>query len=302
MSKLLPYCIFVISLVTYVHCEIKPKFYCNQDSFAPYMCVLQDVYLTRKSSGFTPVAPNASEIQVMQVNSYKIDVLTSDICNTFPNIRTLVLNQLEIKEIEKDAFENCTMLARLELQNNSLVSLDSNIFANNKQLKSLHLSNNPLVQLDIDIFKGLRALNTLEMENNYLLDLDVETLFKYTSVTNIWMGYTHILCERFEEIDKFIYNLKNSNISHDYCLEHDQYAEELMKINVKDVLVQAKLNYLFKKLQNTKCWYNWKDWHFYIFVATGVFLVLITIVSLILCCTARCELRRQNNRYSQLQE
>lgn len=302
MSKLLPYCIFAILLVTNVHCEIKPKFYCNQDSFDPYMCVLQNLYLTRNSSGFTPVAPNASKIQVVQVNSYKIDVLTSDICNTFPNIRHLILKQLEIKDIEQDAFANCTMLASLELQNNSLVSLDSNIFANNKRLKSLYLSNNPLVQLDIDVFKGLRALNTLELENNFLLDLDVETLFEYTSVKNIWMGHTHILCERFEEIDKFISNSTYSYISHNNCLEDDQYEEELMKINVKDVLVQAKLNYLFKKLQNTNSWYDWKDWHLYIFVATGVFLILITLVSLILCCTARCELRRQNNRYSQLQE
>lgn len=287
--------------MTHAHCEMKPTFYCNREVY-PSLCVLQDVYVTRDSLGFIPVATNASNVLTVQVYSYKMDVLTSDICNAFPNVQSIDLQNLGIKEVAKDAFENCTNLETLSLQNNSLVTLDRNLFSKNQRLKVLQLSYNPLVHVEAEMFKGLRNLKKIEMQNNHLLDFDAETLRTYSSEVSLDLGKTHMLCDRYNAIDRFLYNTSSdSYIPKDYCLDSDEYGKELMKSKSADTLTQLKINFLSKEIESLKSGstFNWKDWHFFIMGAVAGFLLLLTLVSLIMCCKARCELRRQN-QYGQL--
>lgn len=376
MSKIIP--IFVLAvlqlLITNVHCDMKPKFYCAttpvytptdyyasttlnydnsfDDADSTY-CVLQDVYLTRKSSGFIPVAQNATEIRFVQVKSYNIKVLTSDICNVFPNLQRLVLNNLAIEEINEDAFKNCSKLDQLELKNNSLVSLNTKTFVNNKNLSSLDLSDNHLVYLDVEMFKELSKLKTFYLKNNNLLDLDVRKLIDYTSLKTLKIGKTHMLCARYYQINKFLtHNYINNDdysYSYDYCLSSDEYMKEVMSINLSDILLQAKIDYLYKELQKLKFGNNYEysteynynegystkntnwensseyDWNrndenssgfsfdkngnivlpMWIIVLTGATaacLLFITLVALISCCKARCQISRQNNQYQHLPE
>lgn len=305
MSNIVQFCIFaVVLLVTHhVHCEMKPTLYCKRSiKVYPDVCVLEDVYVTRDSLGFIPVATNSSNILKVQVKSYKMDVLTSDICNAFPNVMSIDVQNLDIKEVDKDAFENCTKLEALSLQNNSLVTLDRNLFSKNQQLKVLKLSDNPLVHVEAEMFKDLWDLKKIEMQNNHLLDFDAETLRTYFSEVSLDLGKTHILCERYNAIDRFMYNTSSdSYIPKDYCLDSDEYGKELMKVKLTDTLTQLKINFLYKEIESFKSGrsFNWKDWHFYVMGAVAAFLLLLTLVSLILCCKARCELRRQN-QYGQL--
>lgn len=77
-------------------------------------------------------------------------------------IENLDLSSMQIKTIQREAFENLKSLKTLNLRNNSLKALPEFIFSNLINLEHLSLSENEIISLD-KVFVGLDNLKTLNI-------------------------------------------------------------------------------------------------------------------------------------------
>ncbi|XP_063697510.1 relaxin receptor 1-like [Culicoides brevitarsis] len=111
-----------------------------------------------------------------------LHVLTSDICQAFPNLRDFNAQLLYLHELEAGVFENCHDLEVINLEVNRLQHLDVDLFKNNQKLRKIHLADNLLQSIDLKIFNGLTELEELDLNKNQLKSFSVAEMPKLSKL------------------------------------------------------------------------------------------------------------------------
>lgn len=146
---------------------------------------------------------NSTTVKAVTIKTYNGRNLSTDICDTYPNLENYNANHLMVEGIDENSFVACDQLKIVRLSNNNLRKLEPNTFNRNLDLeiiemydneidelhhdlfkglvnlKELYLSNNNLVYLPPEIFRDTKNLFKLTLNSNPLLDLDVENLIEY---------------------------------------------------------------------------------------------------------------------------
>lgn len=165
-------------------------------------CIFKDVNPDFPRYRFRPQAENttAEEITKVLFESSSLSIFGEDICNAFPNLEFLGLDNTEVRTFDNDAFINCSKLFVLSARNNYIYELKTRSLQGLKSLQVLRLSNNEIATISTDVFwemedlreldlgynkikefstalvKNLCELVELRLEGNELFDLDVETM------------------------------------------------------------------------------------------------------------------------------
>ena len=84
-------------------------------------------------------------------------------------MKTISLNNCQIKYIDKNAFDGILLLNELVLTRNYIESLNNNIFKNLINLTSLNLGQNPIATFEPRCFQQLKNLRSLILNNNNAL-------------------------------------------------------------------------------------------------------------------------------------
>lgn len=199
-----------------VPCAISQPGWCN-------------LYVTNVSADgeiFRPVHNNTSDIKTVWVECLtKIPKLTGIICDTFPNLQELWIQNCGVEFLEPNTFEGCKNLFGLSLQDNYIIQLNEELFEHNVHLGHLYLSGNQLSYLPNNIFENLSSLQRLNLDHNQFTRLDFENFtgldnLRYLEIhsnplvdineygilemmgnlTEIWIGDTNISCERIADL------------------------------------------------------------------------------------------------------
>lgn len=108
----------------------------------------------------------------------KMEVLTSDFCETLPFLVCFDTRRLGLVSVDSDVFEMCAELEQVDLSLNNINAVPTIIFDRNEKLKAVFLNNNRLIKIDVDLFKNNGNLVYLNLNNNRLRSLP-QNLFDY---------------------------------------------------------------------------------------------------------------------------
>lgn len=192
-----------------------------------------------------------SEIDVVQFENSKLEILTGDICEALPFLDTYWAESLGLISVDANAFEKCTKLKMIFLDYNSLTTLPSGVFDFNVALTEVYLLGNKLSKIDENLFKNnlnlerislsynqlqefsfstempvMTKLTLIYLKENELTDVGVETLLeKCPYLHRIDLDDNKIACERQQQI---IDALKARNTEHVFgkCVESPETLHE----------------------------------------------------------------------------
>lgn len=136
--------------------------------------------------------------------------LTSDVCETFPNVELLEGSSLGLKKIQKDAFTNCTKLVGLNLESNHFTKIDPAILKPLQSLKFLALNDNFLRKIDANVFNNLPNLKAIHLANNHLKALPFDEMNPSDKLYAIAISCNHKMSKMNEtELQEKFPNLGN---------------------------------------------------------------------------------------------
>lgn len=141
-------------------------------------CLLNNLRLTRSQKIFA--VKDAENVKHLEISpTCSIPVLTSNLCEVFPLLETLVIDTFrshKLDEIEEDTFLQCKNLRKLHLRSNSLRILEENLLNQNLALVEISISDNQIETLPDTFFHNLTSLQWLFLNGNQLKQIPVEAL------------------------------------------------------------------------------------------------------------------------------
>lgn len=206
--KLLNFCLLLILSLNQIYGSIILEAYRCEDMLST-TCTLQDISFDDDDSiRFLPKSKVPRTVSKVSFVSSKIPVLTSDICDNFPNLEILEMNEVSLKVVDTEALSGCTKLKEIQLRDNFLSTLDKDTFQQNKMLKKIILNNNNLTTIPQDLFKGLQELTWIDLCSNLLSRLPAVTFSGLTEIVNLEVRNNPLLSLEVEEMRKEMPNLK----------------------------------------------------------------------------------------------
>lgn len=99
-----------------------------------------------------------------------------------PQVRSLVLDDSHIREIEEDALGRMDLLEQLSLDNNELTSIPASLPSTS--LSALHLEGNRITALRAGDFHGLGRLDQLHLAKNAIVSIAKGTFDQLTRLVD----------------------------------------------------------------------------------------------------------------------
>lgn len=202
-----------------------PRYNCSTNR--NHSCALSHIILSRDSPQFIPISHNSSFILEVSVSLSSIPVLTSDICNTFHNIKTLDLDKNSIEFITNNAFHDCAQLKNLHLENNLIVEIKPSTFKYNTALSNLQIQNNRLSRIENGLFKYTTELRFLNLDRNNLTCISKMVIRSWENIEILSLEHNQLLDVNLEEIVHYMKELKMLKINGNnfYCERLQQIIE-----------------------------------------------------------------------------
>ncbi|KAM0679751.1 hypothetical protein GINT2_002161 [Glugoides intestinalis] len=156
-----------------------------------------------------------------------------DIIRFMKNIKRLYINGIkELEKIPDLLFDGLVNLKSLRLENNNIKELQPNIFNNLQKLEFLYLSNNKLTEFPEGVLRKLRSLQTLDLSGNEIQSFPIGF---FTDLTNLKLLL--LSNNKLTEIPSSILSLTN--------LETLWIASNNLTSVPKEIGSMSKLRYLY---------------------------------------------------------
>lgn len=222
--NIIKFLITVALLCTSVSVSYCKKYTCKV-SFTAEKLLACGLNVSREDNKIEPVSPEKelSEFQHVSLQG-SLNVLTSDICKAFPNLKIFYAWDFIIDEVKEDAFQPCKNVERITLYNNRLKNkLKKNTFKGMKSLVALEVGYNDLGNVDFDltgevlekvILYGLNItvynpgmlhnqpnVHRLALYSNKLFNIDIDTIVKmHPKLEILDLADNNFKCSRLKEI------------------------------------------------------------------------------------------------------
>lgn len=228
-------------------------------------CTFANVVLNLTDSKWQPIADDPSIIETIIFTDCIVQVVTKDICDTFPLSQNLVMNKIGIKIVLQDAFHNCSNLVRLYMNENEIEKLYQSTFLFNRNLIDVNLYDNRISHIDIDftMLSNLKYLNlgrnnltiftpefvkfnknleVLNLNSNDLSDLEVEKIVQYLPMLKqLDINYNEFSCVRATYITKILFD---SNIIYSKSSDLNNKVRYYNQINLKNLTCNSDLEWM----------------------------------------------------------
>lgn len=144
-------------------------------------CTFRNLLLNETQQHFTPVAAVGAPDEVKSVDiggkrGSSMKILTSDICDAFPNVQWYDAYWLGLEDIREDAFVGCSDLEKLRLYDNKLTSLSADLFKNNPKLRYLDVDMNRFKELNVNVFSNTPMIEHLNFNDNQIKKFEANEL------------------------------------------------------------------------------------------------------------------------------
>lgn len=107
-------------------------------------------------------------VQTMQVCRVELKEVSKEIFEGFNNLTNLNLNYNVLKEIKVDTFDHIPNLTNIYLEENRIETLSADVFVKLKFLEHINLNRNKLTHLLDGTFRNNELLNTVLLNQNQL--------------------------------------------------------------------------------------------------------------------------------------
>ncbi|XP_037042738.1 carboxypeptidase N subunit 2-like [Bradysia coprophila] len=114
------------------------------------------------------------------------------ICDTFPNIEHLQLNNAGIITIDNSAFSGCSRVRRIDLHYNRITSISENAFVNLPEVSSISLGDNLLATLPENVFANQSNLTELVLDYNSFEYLPAGLFRPLKNLKSLFLGYANL--------------------------------------------------------------------------------------------------------------
>jgi Leucine-rich repeat (LRR) protein len=120
-----------------------------------------------------------------------------EILQEMPNLRTLVLFNTDLENIDDDLLDSSSPLGfenldSLSIKSHKLITLDDNTFIKLTALRLLDLSNNKLELISAGAFTNLANLEVLNLNNNAISHLEREVFAELPALQELQMRYNRL--------------------------------------------------------------------------------------------------------------
>lgn len=192
------------TVLLFYHVCLAEKCTVNDESW----CVFSSVNTTKDKLLFNPSADHPNLVKKVKFMQSKIHTLTNEICNAFPDLKELEMDQVSLEKIGVAALHNCTKLTDVSFWTNELADIPDYIFKNNVYLETLTFQHNNLKQFNPLIFSNLTRLKTIAINENYLTEFPVYKMPRISSLVTLWIHHNDLTDLDDQEIVYKFPNLK----------------------------------------------------------------------------------------------
>lgn len=165
--------ILILFSIIKLSLQEKPVFKCE---LSGDICTFRNVVLNFSHYEWQPASDNPTVVTTVQFKNSVIPIVTKGLCELFPNVRKLDLEQSNVKSVAEDAFQACLELDYLRLSGNNIEQIYSNTLKYNRKLSILALDRNRITDLHDDLFLNLEKLEDVYLEENNLTEFSPKLL------------------------------------------------------------------------------------------------------------------------------
>ncbi|XP_070489895.1 leucine-rich repeat-containing G-protein coupled receptor 4-like [Chironomus tepperi] len=114
--------------------------------------------------------------------------IPSIICQKFPNLVRIQLNNFGLRMIDDFSFKNCKNVQYIHLRNNKINQIHENSFQNNPELIELFLENNEIAVLPENLLMNLHKLKGLDFGTNRISSLPANFFSQLISLDFLFLN------------------------------------------------------------------------------------------------------------------
>uniref|UniRef100_A0A336LNH1 CSON009147 protein n=1 Tax=Culicoides sonorensis TaxID=179676 RepID=A0A336LNH1_CULSO len=201
-------------------------------------CVITNIVLKESNKNFILI-PHYSQIMNIGSISFvtsKVEVLSSNICDTLRFITKFNASNLELVAVDENTFMNCSNLIEVSLSDNFLEVLPSNVFEQNVNLRFVFLSNNLFKTIEMNLFQNNIYLTLLNLDENQLRNISFSNnSAPFQNLTTFNVAKNWLSDFDVEQCVNVFPNLKKIKIQDNLllCNERNQIISDLVKHNIQ---------------------------------------------------------------------
>lgn len=191
-----------------------PVFNCVTGPFGT--CAFLNINTTKENPNFQPYNEDPSYIyKVYILNTSRLEVLTSDICDYFPRLGELViLNVPNLQNFTADSVSACRDLSWFSLYGSSVTEIPLDLFKANPEMRHVIFKDVPIQAIQPGQFHGIDLSNLILVGTN-ITEFPVDSIkpedspyLKYfvTSSSNLVDFDLELLLSRFELLRQIGYD------------------------------------------------------------------------------------------------
>lgn len=165
----------------------------NEDVMFIYnWCIFKGISTTETHPFFEPSYRNRWQVERITFDNSTIPILTSEICETFPNLLHLELRGCSLNRIQDRAL-SCDKLEFFSIEGNVVTEINPNLLWYKPNLKTIDFSNNKLTYIDVKMFESTKNLVHLELSNNNLFHLDIAGIPNLENLRQLYINNNNLL-------------------------------------------------------------------------------------------------------------
>ncbi|XP_035788102.1 P-granule-associated novel protein 1-like [Anopheles albimanus] len=143
-----------------------------------YKCVLKNFHIGESehvTTEFFADHEGPGEVGTLQIENSTIYRVPKALFSVYPKLTRLNLTSLQIRDIERDAFERGVELRELQMDFNNISRLESGVFNGLRWLDLLTIEDNTLSHLHVDVFSSNARLMIVSLSRNNLTRIEDDT-------------------------------------------------------------------------------------------------------------------------------
>lgn len=121
--------------------------------------------------------------------------IPSIICQQFPNLDELFIQDSHVQIINEQTFEDCRHLGFLNLNGNEITTIPDFTFINNPNIFTIELYNNRISRIEPNAFAGLEV-ELIDMERNLLTEIDG----RWFEPSKEYLTYIYLAANRIRDV------------------------------------------------------------------------------------------------------
>lgn len=211
----------MIRLFIQFHCILQFVRFCSSDeiecdpisdtnyAIGPRLCFIR--HMNQRILHDVTYKPNSNYLEKREIifDNCTLDALPLGIFEHYPNVKTMYVWNIHLKNMTKEMFRNADELVKLDLSKNHIGQLESDTFSLTTKLAQLDLSMNRIKSMHVDAFSGLGRLNILNLANNQLQLIPANCFAPLRQLKMIRLNQNSI---KMIPVELFAHNIRLQNI------------------------------------------------------------------------------------------